>query len=124
MTPMTSIGVLAWTGSRFDKMRMASRGCDLNGVVVSAIATVATPPAGKTLRLMSGSISVSAPCSVVFEDNAAGVVVYRTPKLTADTPFNFDLGAGALLALPGNVLKGTASAPAALTGTLRVTDEE
>ena len=93
---------------------------DLSAVDIGSIATVWTPATGKKIRLLGGYISVSAAVSVLFEDNAAGAgnFVFRTPKLTADTPFVFWFDQGRLLAAANNVLKGTASAAATITGTL------
>lgn len=93
---------------------------DLSAVSISSIATLWTPASGKTIRLLGGYISVSAAVSVLLEDNAAGAgnFVFRTPVLTANVPFVFDLGAGRLLSAADRVLKGTASAAATITGTL------
>jgi hypothetical protein len=87
---------------------------------IGTIATVWTPASGKKIRIMGGSISVSAAVSVLFEDNSAGAAnfVWRTPKLLADTPYFFDLGNGKLLSAVNNVLKATSSGAANLTGTL------
>jgi len=90
----------------------------LKGVAIGSIATVWTPTSGKKVRLMGGSISVSAAVSVLFEDNGAGTDVWQTPVLTADTPYNFDLGNGKLLSAVDNVLKATSSGAANITGTL------
>jgi len=90
----------------------------LKAVAIGSIATVWTPASGKKVRLMGGSISVSAAVSVLFEDNAAGTDVWQTPVLTADTPYNFDLGNGKLLSAVDNVLKATSSGAANITGTL------
>ena len=89
-------------------------------VAIGTIATVWTPASGKKIRIMGGSISVSAAVNVLFEDNSAGAAnfVWRTPKLLADTPYFFDLGNGKLLSAVNNVLKATSSAAANLTGTL------
>jgi len=65
---------------------------------------------------MGGTLSVSAACSILFEDNSAGTTVWRTPKLLADTPYNFDLGQGVLLSAANNVLKATSSAAAKCPG--------
>jgi hypothetical protein len=73
---------------------------------------------------MGGWISVSAAASVLFEDNAGGATVFRTPKLLVDTPFAFTLGGnGFLSAAANNVLKATSSASASITGTLYGTEE-
>lgn len=89
-------------------------------VAIGSIATVWTPATGKRIRFMGGSISVSAACSVLFEDNSAGAAnfLWRTPKLAADTPYFFDLGNGKLLSAVNNLLKATSSVAANLTGTL------
>lgn len=93
---------------------------DQSAVTITTIATVWTPASGKKIRIMGGSISVSAAVNVLFEDNSAGAAnfVWRTPKLLADTPYFFDLGNGKLLSAINNVLKATSSAAATLTGTL------
>lgn len=90
----------------------------LKGVAIGSIATVWTPASGKKIRLIGGSISVSAAVSVLFEDNGAGTDVWQTPVLTANTPYNFDLGNGKLLSAIDNVLKATSSGAANITGTL------
>lgn len=90
----------------------------LKAVAIGSIATVWTPASGKKVRLMGGSISVSADVSVLFEDNSAGTDVYQTPVLTADTPYSFDLGNGVLLSAINRVLKATSSGAANITGTL------
>jgi len=122
-TPLVGACLLYWNGASWDRVRAAGIGKDLNAVAGGSIVTVWTPTSGKRVRLMSGSISVSAACSVLFEDNAAGTTVYRTPKLLADTPYSFDLGGGYLLSAANNVLKLTTSAAANVTGTLRGTEE-
>jgi len=90
----------------------------LKGVAIGSIATVWTPATGKKVQLMGGSISVSAAVSVLFEDNGAGNDVFQTPVLSANTPYNFDLGNGVLLSAINNVLKATSSGAANITGTL------
>lgn len=95
---------------------------DLSAVTITTITTLWTPTAGKRVFLLGGSISVSAAVNVLFEDNAAGAgnFIYRTPKLLADTPYTFVInnGAGFQLTADDRVLKATASAAAAITGTL------
>jgi len=91
---------------------------DLSAVAGGSIVTVWTPATGKKVRFMGLTISASAACSVLFEDNAAAATVFRTPKLLADTPYTFDLGNGFQLAAVNNVLKMTSSAAANITGTL------
>jgi len=95
-----------------------SKYVDMSAITITTIATVWDPAAGKKFRLMGGCISVSAAASVLFEDNAASTTVFRTPKLLADTPYNFDLGNGVVSTTVDNVLKGTSSAAAAISGTL------
>ena len=97
---------------------------DLNAVDIHAIATVWTPAGGKKFRLMGGQFSVSAVCSVLFEDNGAGTTIGgRTPKLLADTPYQFDWGNGVLSGAADRVLKATSSASATITGYLYGTEE-
>lgn len=93
---------------------------DVSTVAAGSIVTVWTPASGQKVRFMGGTVSVSAACSLLFEDNAAGAgnFLYRTPKLLADTPYTFDLGNGRLLAAADNVLKVTSSAAANVIGTL------
>jgi hypothetical protein len=91
----------------------------LSAVAIGSIATVWTPASGKRIRLVGGSISVSAAVNVLFEDNSGGNFVFRTPKLLVDTPYNFTLeGRGVLLSAVDNVLKATSSSAANVTGTL------
>lgn len=96
---------------------------DLAAVSITSIATVITPTSGKKVRLLGGDVSVSAAASVLFEDNASGTTVYRTPLMATATAFSFDLGRGYLLAKADNVLKATASAAGAITGTLYYSEE-
>lgn len=93
---------------------------DVNTVAAGSIVTVWTPASGKRVVLMGFSISVSAQCSVLFEDNAAGAgnFVYRTPVLAANSQYTIDLGNGVALSAVDNVLKATSSAAANVTGTL------
>lgn len=94
---------------------------DVATVAIGSIATVATPTTGKKLRLLGGSLSVSAAVSILFEDNAAGAgnYIFRTPKLVADTPYRLDLGPrGFVCAAANNVIKATGSGAANLTGVL------
>jgi hypothetical protein len=86
-------------------------------VAYGSIVTVWTPASGQRIRFLGGTISASAAVSVLFEDNAAGTDVFQTPVLAANTPYNFDLGSGVLIAA-GRVLKATSSAAANITGTL------
>ena len=124
-TSMIGANLLGYNGATWDRVRVQAFRVDLNAVTITAIATLWTPTSGKKFRLMGGSISVSAASSVLFEDNSAGAgnFVWRTPKLSADTPYNFDLGNGKLSATINNVLKGTASAAATITGTLYGVEE-
>lgn len=117
--------LLVFNGTTWDRVRTEAIRTDLGTTAIGTITTVWTPASGKKFRLMGGSISVSAAASVLFEDNAAGAgnFIYRTPKLLADTPFNFSLGNGFLSATANNVLKATASASANITGTLWGTEE-
>lgn len=123
----TAVGawLIGYNGATGDLVRVQSFRVDLNAVSITSIATVWTPTSGKKFRLMGGSISVSAACSVLFEDNSAGAAnfVWRTPKLAADTPYNFDLGNGKLSAAINQLLKATSSAAAAITGTLYGVEE-
>lgn len=96
---------------------------DMNAITINSITTVYTPTTGKRARILGGTISVSATASVLFEDNASGTTVFRSPLLLANTPYDFDLGYGVLLGAINNVLKGTASANAAITGMLYVEEQ-
>ena len=124
-TPMVGSCVLAWDGTQFVRVRVPSISKDQSTVDIGMIATVWTPAGGKKVRFTGGSISVSADVSILFEDNIAGVTVFRTPKLVHDTPYNFVVrgGQGYLLAAANNVLKATASGAATLLGTLDGTEE-
>lgn len=122
-SPIVGAALLVWNGASWDRLRAANIHKDLNAAAIGTIATVWTPAGGKKVRLMGGMISVSAAVSVLFEDNGAGTTVCRTPKLLADTPYNFDLGQGVLLAAANNVLKATSSAAANITGTLYGVEE-
>jgi hypothetical protein len=96
---------------------------DMSAVSITSIATVVTPATGKTLRVLGGTFSVSADASVLFEDNAAGTTVFRSPLLLAKTPYYFSLANGKLLGAINNVLKATSSAAASITGMIFYDEE-
>lgn len=97
---------------------------DLSAVSVNSIATVWTPGSGKRIRFMGGKISASAAISILFEDNAGGTYVWRTPKLLVDTPYEFTIpGGGIPLAAADRVLKATGSGNGAITGVLYGTED-
>ena len=125
--PSVGADLLVFNGTTWDRLRVPSRQVDLNAVAITTIATLYTPAAGKKIRLISGSISVSAACSVLFEDNSAGNgTAFRTPQLLANTPYNFLVtgGQGYRLALADSLLKGTASTgTVTITGTLQIAEE-
>ncbi len=104
---------------------MTGKRADCNAVSLNSIATVITPSSGKRLRFLGMDLTVSADASILFEDNAAATanLVWRTPLLLAKTPYFIDLANGVLLSAVDNVLKGTASANAAITGTLFYSEE-
>jgi hypothetical protein len=108
----------AFNGATWDRVRVANIRKDLATVTITTITTVWTPTSGKKFRIMGGMISVSAAGSVLFEDNAAGTTVFRTPVLLAATPYNFDLQNGILSAAANNVLKATLSVAGSITGTI------
>ena len=118
--------LLVFNGTTWYLLRSQSKRVDLGAATaIGSIVTVWPPAAGKRFRLMGGSISVSAAVSVLFEDNVAGTAFFicRTPKLLADTPFNFDLGQGYLSQQVGWVLKATGSGAANITGVVYGTEE-
>lgn len=121
-TALAGACLLLWDGTQFVRARAPNAYKDIGaGVAIGTIATVWTPASGKKIRLLGGSISVSAAVSVLFEDNSAGAgnFVYRTPKLLADTPYYFVLPENPKLGgAANNVLKATGSGAANLTGTL------
>ena len=123
--PMIGANLQGYNGATWDRVRVQNIRKDMSAVTITTIATLWTPASGKKFRLMGGSFSVSAACSVLFEDNSAGAgnFVWRTPKLVADTPYNFDLGNGKLSAVADQVLKATSSAAATITGTLYGVEE-
>ena len=124
---VASSGVLdipmVFNGVTWDKPRTPKIFKDLSAVSINSIATVWTPAGGKKFRLMGGSISSTTAISVLFEDNAAGTTIIRTPKLLVDTPYTFDLGNGILSATADKVLKATGSGNGAITGFLYGTEE-
>lgn len=116
--------IKGFNGATWDRGRWPSKFIDMNAVSISSIATLWTPAGGKKFRLLGGTFSVSAAASVLFEDNGAGTTIFRTPKLAADAPYNFDLGpTGVLSGAADRILKGTSSAAATITGTLYGTEE-
>lgn len=120
-----AVYLMGYNGATWDRMRVQAFRVDVSTVAIGSIATVWTPATGKKFRLIGGSISVSAAVSVLFEDNSAGAgnFIWRTPKLLADTPYDFDLGNGKLSATINNVLKATGSGAANLIGTLYGVEE-
>jgi len=123
--PAVGADLQGFNGATWDRVRLPNVSKDVNGVSITTIATVWTPASGKKFRLMGGSISSSVAGAVLFEDNAAGAgnFVFRTPKLAADTPYDFVVpGNGYLSAAANNVLKATL-ASATITGTLYGTEE-
>ena len=104
-------------------IKSAGKRKDMAAVTITGITTVLTPTSGKKYRLLGGDISVSAAASVLFEDNTAGVTIYRSPLMATATAFSFDLGPGYLATAADNVLKATASAAGAITGTLYYAEE-
>lgn len=104
-------------------IKNAGKRGDVSAVSINSIATVLTPTSGKKYRLLGGDISVSAAASVLFEDNVAGVTIYRSPLMATATAFSFDLGPGYLALKADNVLKATGSSNAAITGTLFYSEE-
>lgn len=123
----TAIGawLVGYNGATGDLVRVSSVSYDMSAITITTIATVATPTSGKQIRLMSGTFSVSSPCSVLFENNAgAGGTIFRSPLLLANTPYSFDLSNGVLVTTANHVLKATASTgTVTITGTLRATEE-
>ena len=117
-SPGFKVGATSTTSVRNAGKRKALAAASLN-----SIATVLTPTSGKKYRLLGGDISLSAAASILFEDNAAGTTVYQTPLMAANTPYQFDLGPGYLSPTADNVLKGTASVNASITGTLYYSEE-
>lgn len=95
---------------------------DIGTIALGSITTLWTPATGKKIRVMGLSISSSAAVSVLLEDNsnAAANFIWRTPKLLVDTPYTFDFSphGGFLLSAADNVLKGTSSGAANVTGTV------
>lgn len=96
---------------------------DMNAVSITSIATVLTPTTGTIARILGFTFSVSADASVLFEDNAAGTTVFRSPLLLAKTPYTVSLGYGYKLAAVNNVLKATSSAAASITGMIWYDEE-
>jgi hypothetical protein len=114
-----------FNGTSWDKVRVANISKDISAVTVTTITTLWTPGVGKKFRLMGGTLSCSTAVSILFEDNTAGAIIFRTPKLLVDTPYTFEVngGQGFLSAVANNVLKATSSAAGVITGTLFGTEE-
>jgi hypothetical protein len=115
----------AFNGTSWDKVRIGKISKDVSAVTVTTITTLWTPASGKKFRLMGGTLSCSTAVSILFEDNIAGVTIFRTPKLLVDTPYTFEVngGQGKLSATADNILKATSSAAGVITGTLWGTEE-
>lgn len=97
--------------------------CDMAAVTINSITTVLTPTTGTIARILGFTFSVSADASVLFEDNVAGAMVFRSPLLLAKTPYTISLGYGKKLGAKDNLLKATASANAAITGMIFYDEE-
>lgn len=119
-----AVAIQYFNGAGYESIRTPNVFTDLSFVNITTIATVWTPAAGKKFRLMGGTISVSAACSVLFEDNVSGATIFRTPILLTITPYSFTLGNGVLSGTADNVLKATSSTGiVSLVGTLYGTEE-
>jgi hypothetical protein len=114
-----------FNGATWDKVRIGNVSKDVSAVTVTSITTLWTPASGKKFRLMGGTLSCSTAVSILFEDNAGGATIFRTPKLLVDTPYTFEVkgGQGFLSALANNVLKATSSGAGVITGTIWGTEE-
>jgi hypothetical protein len=114
-----------FNGATWNKVRIGNISKDIATVALGSITTVWTPGTGKKFRLMGGTLSSSAAISILFEDNAGGATLFRTPKLLVDTPYTFEVngGQGVLSAAANNVLKATSSGAANVTGTIWGTEE-
>jgi hypothetical protein len=116
----------AGEGDSAFRARVADTFKDVGTVALGSIATVWTPATGKKIRLMGMSISSSAAVSILFEDNSAAAAnfLFRTPFLVVGVPYTFDFGEkGILLSAANNVLKGTSSGAANVTGTVYGAEE-
>lgn len=114
-----------FNGATWNKVRIGNVSKDIATVALGSITTVWTPATGKKFRLMGGTLSSSGAISILFEDNAGGATIFRTPKLLVDTPYTFEVngGQGFLSAAANNVLKATSSGAANVTGTIWGTEE-
>jgi len=115
--------VMGFNGASWDKQRTPTVFKDISAVTITGITTVWTPAGGKKFRLMGGSLSSTTAISILFEDNAGGNTIIRTPKLLVDTPYTFSLGNGILSGVADRVLKATGSGAGVITGYLYGTEE-
>jgi hypothetical protein len=113
----------AFNGATWDRERTPKVFKDVSAVTITGITTVWTPAGGKKFRLMGGSLSSTTAISILFEDNAGGNFILRTPKLLVDTPYTFSLGNGILSGVADRVLKATGSGAGVITGFLYGTEE-
>lgn len=111
-------------GTTFERQRTPSVWKDLSASGV--LATAWSPASGKTVRFMGGHVSAASGVSLLFEDNAQGNFVFRTPVLQANTPFSFALGNGIPMSGANRTLKVTQvpnSPVVQITGTVFGTEE-
>lgn len=91
-----------------------------NATPIGTEQTVWTPDAGLRWRLGGFSVSLSAAASIVFREGTGGAVVWRTPVIPANTPYDFAMpGDGLPATAPDTPLTVQASvAPCTATGTV------
>lgn len=95
-----------------------------NAFAIGTEQVVWTPAAGLRWRLGGFSVSLSAAASIVFREGIGGPVVWRTPQLPANTPYDFAMPGDGLPATEPDVpLTAQASAAANATGTVYGLDE-
>lgn len=93
-------------------------------IVAGTGLTVWTPAAGKKFRLMGWSLSTNTAADLIFGDNLAATVIYRTGVQQVNTVVNSpDIGNGILSAAANNVLKLDVSVGATVGGTVWGTEE-
>jgi hypothetical protein len=121
-----SVTSYAWSGAGWDRLRTPNIWKTIAAVAVTAGTpqTVWTPAAGKKFRLMGFAVSLTVAGSVIFDDNAVGTEIIRTPLLAAGTGIaSPPMGNGFLSAAANNVLQVNVSATGSVSGFVYGTEE-
>ncbi|MHB8677980.1 MAG: hypothetical protein ACYDCE_16175 [Candidatus Acidiferrales bacterium] len=111
----------AWDGQFWKMVRTPTTYKPQSAVAIAAEATIWTPAAGKSFRLMGGMLASSVVGNVTLRDNTAGTIIAVVPCGVAGVGypiFGPNASNGKLSAAPNNVLTATGPAGSTLSGTV------